>query len=325
MNALQTESLAKTAAQQEITEELYGRFIAYLDAKPKTIQTYTGALRQLMRYFALHGVTRPRREDILAFRDELRNGHKPTTVQSYITAARLFFQWLDQEGIYPNVAGRIKGAKLDKEHKKDYLTSGQVRAVLDGIDRKSSHGMRDYAILAVMVTGGLRTAEVAQANIEDFRSENGSGNNDAALFIQGKGRDERTEYVRLDPRVERALQAYLETRSTAKQTDPLFVSTSNNSAGARLTTRSISGIVKERLRDAGFDSDRLTAHSLRHTAVTLSLLAGKRLEEVQQFARHASVTTTQIYNHALDRAKNSCSEAIAEGIFNEQRIMNNEQ
>jgi len=298
-------------ALQSITEGLSARFIAYLDAKPKTVQTYTRALRQLFRYFSLFGITQPRREDILAFRDWLQTGHKPATIQAYITAARLFFQWTGQEGLYPNIAAHIKGAKVDRGYKKDYLTSGQVRAVMNGIGRHTVQGLRDYALLALMVTGGLRTMEVSRANIGDL----GTVGDHAVLYIQGKGRDEKTEYVKLGARVEQALRNYLKARGAPDRADPLFVSTSNNSRGARLTARSVSGIVKARLRNAGYDSDRLTAHSLRHTAVTLSLLAGKRLEEVQQFARHASITTTQIYNHALDRAKNSCNEAIAEAIF----------
>ena len=77
----------------------------------------------------------------------------------------------------------------------------------------------------------------------------------------------------------------------------------------------MSAIAKGSLIAAGYDSDKLTAHSLRHTAVTLSLLAGKNITEVQQFARHSNISTTMIYNHALDKAKNGCSEAIAKAIF----------
>ena len=50
-------------------------------------------------------------------------------------------------------------------------------------------------------------------------------------------------------------------------------------------------------------------------AVTLALLGGQSLQEVQQFARHANITTTQIYAHNLDRAKNQCEETIAKAIF----------
>lgn len=294
-----------------ITEDLFKRFIAFIDAKPRTIETYTRAIRQLFNYFSFKGIRQPQRADIIAFRDELKKDHKATTVQNYITATRLFFQWTAQEGLYPNIADHIKGATISKEHKKDYLTSKQVKAILNSIDRGTIQGLRDYAILALMITGGLRTIEVSRSNIEDLRAVGDS----TALYIQGKGKDEKTEYIKIQPQVEEAIRDYLKALGTTDQTQPLFTSTSNNSKGERLTTRSISGIVKKRLQEAGYNSDRLTAHSLRHTAVTLSLLGGNSLQEVQQFARHANITTTQIYAHNLDRAKNKCESTIAKAIF----------
>ena len=176
---------------------------------------------------------------------------------------------------------------------------------------ETPQGLRDYAIIALMVTGGLRTIEVVRANIEDMRTLGDS----TVLYVQGKGRDEKTEYIKLSDPVEKAIRAYLKTRSNVSPEDPLFTSISNNSNGERMTTRSISRIAKNNMKEAGYDSSRLTAHSLRHTAVTLSLLAGKDITEVQQFARHANISTTQIYNHALEKAKNSCSEAITNAIF----------
>lgn len=299
-------------ARNEFTDELYQAFTKYIDAKPKTVETYTKALRQLGGYFTEHHIDKPTREDVIAFREALKaTGHKPTTVQTYITATRLFFSWLEQEGFYPNVAAHIKGAKLDREHKKGYLTSRQVKAVLADIDRTTLQGKRDYAMLVLMVTGGLRTVEVARADIGDMQT---LGDN-TVLYIQGKGRDEKTEYVKLDAHVEAAIRDYLKARGEAKPDAPLFASTSNNNRGKRMTTRAISGIAKAHMVEAGYNSDKLTAHSLRHTAVTLSLLAGQPLEEVQQFARHANISTTMIYNHALDKAKNECSAAIANAIF----------
>lgn len=298
-------------AQPIITGDLLKRFIAFIDAKPRTIETYTRAIKQLLNYFSFKGIRQPQRADIIAFRDELKKDHKATTVQNYITATRLFFQWTAQEGLYPNIADHIKGATISKEHKKDYLTSKQVKAILNSIDRGTIQGLRDYAILALMITGGLRTIEVSRSNIEDLRAVGDS----TALYIQGKGKDEKTEYIKIQAQVEEAIREYLKALGTTDQTQPLFTSTSNNSKGERLTTRSISGIVKKRLQEAGYNSDRLTAHSLRHTAVTLSLLGGNSLQEVQQFARHANITTTQIYAHNLDRAKNKCESTIAKAIF----------
>lgn len=312
MNGLQSIQGGSIEARQTIGADLFNRFIAYLDTTPKTIETYTKALRQLFNYFSFNGISQPQREDIIAYRDELKaSGHKPTTIQNYITAAKLFFSWTDQEGCYPNIADHLKGAKLDREHKKDYLTSRQVKEVLAGVDRSTEQGLRDYAMLFLMVTGGLRTIEVSRANIGDLRT---LGDN-SVLYVQGKGREEKTDYIKLSAPAEQAIRAYLKARGEKDEEAPLFSSTSNNNRGARLTTRSVSGIVKTRLQQAGYDSEKLTAHSLRHTAVTLSLLAGKDITEVQQFARHANIATTMIYNHALDKAKNSCGEAITQAIF----------
>jgi len=294
-----------------LTPDLYTSYISYLDAKPKTVATYTRAIRQFANWLSFKGIVRPTREDILAFREEIKTDHKASTVQSYIVAVRLFFQWTEQEGLYPNIAQHIKGATISKDHKKDYLTSKQVKAVLSEVDRDSLQGKRDYAILALMITGGLRDIEVHRANIEDLRTR---GDN-TVLYLQGKGREERTDFVQIPEATEKAIREYLKERGTVEPTDPLFTSLSNNSKGNRISTRSISGVVKDRLKSAGYDSERLTAHSLRHTAVTLSLIGGKSVQEVQQFARHSNISTTMIYAHNLDRDKNQCANTIAEAIF----------
>jgi putative integrase len=291
---------------------IYDRFIDYLDASPKTVETYKKALRQFFNYLALHGIRQPQREDVLAFRDDLKtSGLKPTTVQNYITATRIFFKWTEQERLYPNIAEHVKGAKLDKNHKKDYLTSRQTKEVLASIETDTEEGLRNYAILSLMVTGGLRTIEVSRANVGDLRTV---GEN-TVLFIQGKGREEKTEYIKISAPVEKAIRTYLKEREFTTEEQPLFTSTSNNSKGKRITTRTVSAVVKNAFKNAGYDSNRLTAHSLRHTAITLALLAGRDITEVQQFARHSNLNTTMIYNHALDKAKNGCSDAITSAIF----------
>lgn len=305
-------SAAEIAQRQTVTADLYSSFISFLDAKPKTVETYTRALKQFFSWMNDNGITQPGFEDIKAYREELAATHKPATTQMYIFVVRRFFEWTGSEGLYPNVAGKIKGAKLNREPKKDYLTSDQAKAVLQGINRETLQGKRNYAIVALMLTGGLRDIEVSRANVEDLRA---AGNN-TVLYIQGKGRDERAEYVIIPEQTERAIREYLRERGKADPTEPLFISTSNNSSGQRLTTRSISSICKEAMVAAGYDSDRLTAHSLRHTAVTLALIAnGGNIQEAQQFARHANISTTQIYAHNLERQNNRCSRYVADSIF----------
>ena len=310
MNELNNFNQNNVIESKRIDNTLLKRFLEYLDASEKTVQTYTRALRQFFKFLYENNITQPQRADVLAFRDNLKDkGRKPTTIKSYIVAVRLFFQWTNQEGLYPNIAEKIKGAKLDQAHKKDYLTVDQIKDVLNNIDTSTLTGARDYAIIVLMVTGGLRTIEVSRADMDDMRNVG----NSPALYIQGKGREEKTEYVKLPLQVFKAIGRYRE--MLEKQYDVLFVSTSNNNKGQRLTTRSISGIVKKRLKEAGYTSDRLTAHSLRHTAGTLNLMNGGTLEETQQLLRHSNINTTMIYLHHLERENNQSEKRIADALF----------
>ncbi|MBR3690990.1 MAG: tyrosine-type recombinase/integrase, partial [Eggerthellaceae bacterium] len=81
--------------------------------------------------------------------------------------------------------------------------------------------------------------------------------------------------------------------------------------GGRLTTRSVSGIVKQALRNIGLDSERYTAHSLRHTSVTYALMAGATVEEAQKMARHADISTTMLYAHHVDRVRNNAEARVS--------------
>lgn len=297
---------------KEITPDLFNSYINYLDVSEKTLNTYTKALRQFNNYLLENGIKKPNREDVINFREQLKDtGHKPTTIQNYIIAIRLFFNWTSQYNYYPNITDHLKGAKISREHKKDYLTPGQIKEVLKSIDTSTKEGKRDYAIISLMVTGGLRTIEVTRANIEDFKPLG----NDMILYVQGKGREEKAEYIKVAKPVEKAIMEYLSTRKNKECDAPLFTSLSHNSNEQRLSTRSVSGIAKKYMVLSGYDNPRLTAHSLRHSAVTISLMQNKDIREVQQFARHKNIATTMIYDHALEMAKNSCNEAIAKTIF----------
>ena len=311
MNGLTVLAKPAITERRQLNNYLFSRWTSYIDASPKTIETYSKSIRRFWGYLAENGITIPTREDIVAYRDFLKLDHKPTTVQGYLAAVKLFFQWTAQEGIYPNVADRVKGAKLDTEHKKDYLTTKQVARLLGNIDRSTLKGLRDYAILSVMVTTGIREISVVRANIGDIRNAGDA----VALYYQGKGHEEKADYVKLADPVEEAVRAYLKARGETAPKAPLFSSIANRNNGGRMTTRSISRIAKERLIAVGLESDRLTGHSMRHTAATLNLLNGGTVEETRQLLGHSNINTTLIYSHALERAKNNSEERIAKAIF----------
>ena len=78
---------------------------------------------------------------------------------------------------------------------------------------------------------------------------------------------------------------------------PLFVATGNRSGGKRLAPTTISTMLKRAMQQAGYNSDRITAHSLRHTAGTNVRELTGNLYATQQYMRHTSPATTEIYLH----------------------------
>ena len=298
--------------QQNNLEDLFQQFIIFIDATPNTVRTYRGSLKQWFLYLRQNQIGHPDSETVRQYRQELQNsGKKPTTVKNYIIAVKRFFEWTEEAGFYPNIAKYIKSGHLSKNFKKDYLTSSQAKKILDEIDRSTLKGKRDYAMLVTMLTMGLRTIEITRANIEDIRTKGDA----TVLYVQGKGHEEKDDLIRMPYHVEAAIRDYLSIRNIANPSAPLFVSTSNHNHNGRMTTRSIRRIVKTAFISAGFNSPRLTAHSTRHTAATLSLLNGATLQQTQELLRHKNIQTTEIYAHNLDATKNPASSKVDDAIF----------
>jgi len=285
-------------ATRELTQELYTRWTSYIGKSQKTQETYTRAIKQFAKYLSSKGITAPKREDIIDYKRQLEaEGKKPTTISAYIASVRLFFKWTAIEGLYPDVADRVEGAKLDKSFKKDYLTSRQAGKLLKSIDTTTE--------------GGLRTIEIARANIEDMRANGDS----IVLYLQGKGHTERTDYVKLPEPVEEAIRSYLKARGDTEPTAPLFTSVSHRDYGERITTKSVSRLAKEALEGADLKTARITAHSLRHSCAIINLMNGGTLADTQGLLRHSSPEITKIYTHLIERSNNNSEYRISKAIF----------
>lgn len=292
-------------------ESMKADFLSCIQGSERTKESYVKALRRFMEWLNNNGVTNPNRNTIVTYAKELKGAYKPNTVNAYLGVVRLFFSWLASNGLYPDIAANVKGAKTSRTFKKDYLTATQAKRVLEMIETSTPEGVRAKAITALAITTGLRVIEIARANREDLRSKG----NKIVLYIQGKGREDRSEFVIVPDSVETLIREWLTLAPCKDEVSPLFQSLSNNNKGGRLSTRAISGDIKKRFKAAGYDSERLTAHSTRHTAITLSLLNGQTLEQAQQFARHQNIATTQIYAHHLNALENECSTTVADAIL----------
>jgi len=275
------------------------QFLNSLDIRESSKSTYNRQLKEFLIWLKNFCVINPTRESLLEYREYLKNIKELSafTIGGYLTAIRRFFEWLESMKIYPNVAKSIRGPKKRRGFKKDALTIEQVKKLLDSIDRSTFDGKRDFAIINLMVRTGLRTIEIIRATKEDISCNQG----EYVLWVHGKGRDSKDELVLLTESTLVPIQEYFSSRGNIKEAAPVFASHSSKNFGKMLTTRSISRIVKNRLKNIGIIDNRLTAHSLRHTAITLSLMAGATPQEARALARHSDINTTLIYAHNLNR------------------------
>lgn len=286
--------LAHPAAVADMIEA----YLAEADVRETSRASYRRALRNYTAWLADEGVPveQTTRAHVMAYKRHLGEAYSAATQSAYLVAVRGLYAWLDAHGLYPNVAAGIKGAKRSGQSARDALTVEQARAIVAD-DPETQRGKRDHAMLNLMLRRGLRTVEIARANIGDLRQMGG----EAVLFVQGKGHDAADDYVILGEAVLQPIHDYLATRSDLEDGAPLFAAIGNRNAGGRMTTRSISRIVQDAYRAHGIVSPRITAHSLRHTAVTFALKGGATVQEAQGMARHGNVSTTMIYAHNLER------------------------
>ena len=293
--------------------DLVEKWIAFAQVKPSSVKSYRKGIRRLAEYVTANGIAELTRENLVEYRETLAKKYSPSTANLYLTSAKLFLAFLQQEGVLTvNPADHLKGLKVVAGHKKDSLSAQDTKNILSTFDTSTLKGKRDKAMYALMTTAGLRTIEISRADVGDIVNRGGS----FYLYVMGKGRNEKSECVLLADGVFALIQEYLTARGNVKENAPLFASVSRRNFGGRMTTTSISRIIKSALKSAGYNSRRLTAHSLRHTAATIMLLTGASIRQVQQVLRHKNVAVTEIYLHDLDRMTNraECLAATAFGI-----------
>jgi len=292
---------------ETINLSLYlAEFISEQDIKENSKGTYKRALTQFFA-FMTNKYIQPTSNDILAYKQLLHSQELAAyTISTYLVVVRKFFTWTESKKIYPNIAKTVKGMRSPKGFRKECLSNEQIGRVLKGIDRSTLQGKRDFAIINLLLRTGLRTIEIQRANIGDIAKHE----DEAKFYIQGKGRDAKDDYVFLTYTALKPILDYLKARKQTNETTPLFTSISDRNNGDRMTPRSISRIVKDALLRANIDDKRLTAHSLRHTAITNALLGGASLQEVKTMARHSNINTTLIYSHNLERMANLAERTI---------------
>ena len=181
-------------------------------------------------------------------------------------------------GAVPSVAGwRLAGLPRA-------LDAGQVRTLLDSCDRSTVAGVRDFAILTMLVRLGMRRGEIAALTLDDIDWRAGE------IVVRGKG--DRVERLPLPADVGEAIAVYLrDGRPTGFSGREVFVRI--KAPCQPLTAGGVTQVVVSASKRGGIGE--VTAHRLRHTAATELLRQGAPLHEIGELLRHRSVLTTAIY------------------------------
>lgn len=288
-------------------ESLIETFLSKKDLKPTSRVAYLSAFKQFAIFLREQAIQDIREQEVRAYKDYLMAKKLSVfTVIANIRALKSLFSFLATRGLYPNVAKDINTPKCPRQFMRDSLTKEQARSLISASDGDDIIAKRNYAIINTLLRCGLRSIEIIRSDVGDVRQSGGT----PVLWVHGKGRDSKDEFVVLTEEALAAIHAYMLVRGKVNLEDPLFISHSNHNASGRLTTRSVRRMVKEHLAKSGIASSRLTCHSLRHTFATLAIANNAPLLAVQQAMRHANINTTTIYTHMNDRLTNGAERYV---------------
>ena len=173
---------------------------------------------------------------------------------------------------------------------------------------------RDYAILMLFMSCGLRISELVALNLTDVYED--------YVRVLGKGNKERIVYFGEGCR--EALDDYLMVRDNGRilpdAKNALFISQKNGRFGAR----GIQQMLERKLLEAGLDASRFSPHKLRHTAATLMLRNGVDTRSLQEVLGHSNLSTTQIYTHIDNAALHEAARANPIGRLHREKPQEDE-
>ena len=275
--------------------KLFERFLHHqvvLNRSQNTISAYRQNLILFCRYFnfandvsaADLGKVSP--SDFYEFMGSLKskNGKSlsPASIQQIMATIKIFYEYLmELKMISENPARNIKTPTKAKTLPK-FLNEQQMIDLLRSVDKTNSrYPERDYAILMLFLSTGIRRSELMGINTEDI--------SDGALLVRGKGNKERS--IPLTPNSIAAVNKYLTVKQNSDG-NALFVNENNSRVGESC----IAHLVKKYLKEIG-KSD-LSTHKLRHSCLSNWVSNGTDMRTVQELAGHTNLATTMIYLHA---------------------------
>lgn len=266
-------------------EPIFGLVLDSLDS-PKSRAVYRTALRRFVGWYEGRGRPGLSKALVQGYKRELQgSGLAPRSVNLHLSSIRKLALEAGDNGLLdPNVAaaiGRVPGVKVKGRRLGNWLSVEEAQALLDTPDTSTVKGVRDRAILAVMLGGGLRRAEIASLTVGHLQQRDGRW---AIVDLVGKG--QRVRSVPIPSWVKDCVDDWLAVSGV--EGGPVFrrVLKGDHVSGKSLTDRGVYHIVREY---------GVACHDLRRTFGNLSYKGGADLRQIQLSLGHSSIRTTEIY------------------------------
>ena len=299
LTAAQFQGLAEVPAAAE--------WFANLD-NPRTRRAYQGDIEDFCNFLGIHAPNQFRevtRSHVLAWRSQFeQRGLSGATIRRKLAAlASLFDHLLDANAVAGgNPVHGVKRPKIEtNEGKTPALGDHQAKALLEAPDPATLQGLRDRAVLAVLLYHGLRREEAARLYVQDMQERRGIKH----LRVHGKGG--KLRYLPMHPVALERIHFYLEASGhhLVQSEAPLFMPLRGKATGAGLSADGIYALVGRYAKAAGIEVAGLGVHGLRATAATNALEHEADIAKVQQWLGHANISTTKIYDRRNSRPEDS--------------------
>ena len=280
------------------------RFLEFFTANIRNKNTrlsYARAVAQFLAWCEERGISLTQIEPMMvaAYIEELTNVRSAPTVKQHLAAIRMLFDWLViGQAIPVNPAASVKSPRYSiKKGKTPVLSAEDARRLLDSIDTSHVIGLRDRALIAVMIYSFARVSAVIGMKVKDYYP------NGKRYWIRLHEKGGKYHEVPAHHTAEKYIDDYIKAADIAgEKSKPLFRTTRGQSR--TLTARALDrsrawAMVKRRAKDAGV-SVEIRCHTFRATGITEYLRNGGTIEKAAQIASHESTRTTQLYNRVDD-------------------------
>ncbi|NPV86927.1 MAG: tyrosine-type recombinase/integrase [Anaerolineae bacterium] len=259
---------------------------------PHSKRAYGKALSDFMNWYMAEGKPGLSKMTVQRYKAVLQGrGLSPSAVNLALSAIRKLGQEAADNGLIEqslaNGVARVKGVKMQGVRAGNWLTREQAQELLNLPDTTTLKGMRDRAVLAVMIGGGLRRSEVANLKLEQIVQREGRW---VIIDLLGKGNRVRT--VPIPSWTKAAIDAWTQAAGITSGLVFCAINKGGRLAHEGMTAQAVRDVVVSHGKKMGI---HLAAHDLRRTFARLARKGGAGLDQIQLSLGHASIKTTERY------------------------------